>query len=66
LVLRRCLRHWLIPFGTIAPGGSKLGAWQMESTLKGRFVDFTASFKHDPGLGGGVDLAEKRGEQRTG
>lgn len=42
----------LLPFGDIAAGGVKLGGWRMVSGLKGRFIDFQASFTHDPGLGG--------------
>lgn len=41
-----------LPFGDIEPGGVKLGSWQMISSLRGRFIDFTASFTHAPELGG--------------
>jgi len=39
-------------FGTIA--GQKCGVadWQMVTTLSGMFVEFDASYTHDPGLGG--------------
>lgn len=42
----------LIPFGDIAAGAAKTAAWQMTSTLSGRFVEFTASFTHAAELGG--------------
>ena len=37
----------LIDFGDIAPGTSKMGRWQMESNIAGKFVDFTATFTHE-------------------
>ncbi|MES2740715.1 MAG: hypothetical protein V4754_07155 [Pseudomonadota bacterium] len=44
----------LINFGDIAGGGSKMGRWNMETTLAGKFVDFTASFSHADELGGAL------------
>ncbi|MFH1724773.1 MAG: fibronectin type III domain-containing protein [Elusimicrobiota bacterium] len=41
-----------IPFGDLAPDSAKLASWIMTATFSGRFVDFNASFTHDPGLGG--------------
>ena len=43
-----------LPFGDIGPGSAKIGSWQMISSLRGRFIDFTATFTHDPGLGGSL------------
>lgn len=44
----------LIDFGDIPPSSSKMGRWQMESNIAGRFVDFTASFTHSDELGGAL------------
>lgn len=44
----------LINFGDIASSTSKMGRWQMESNLAGRFVDFTATFTHSDELGGAL------------
>ncbi|CAM0997366.1 Fibronectin type-III domain-containing protein [Rhodanobacter sp. Root179] len=44
----------LIDFGDIAPGTSKMGRWQMESNIAGKFVDFTATFTHSDELGGAL------------
>ena len=38
--------------GDVAPGGTGIVNWIMESTLSGEFDDFTASFTHDDDLGG--------------
>lgn len=42
----------LLDFGTIAPSRNRMGRWLMESTLSGRFIDFSASFSHPDELGG--------------
>jgi len=44
----------LIDFGDIEPGKSKVGRWQMNTTLSGRFVDFGASYTHADELGGAL------------
>ncbi|MFA6094002.1 MAG: kelch repeat-containing protein [Elusimicrobiota bacterium] len=41
-----------IGFGDIPPGGTKLAAWSMVSSLAGRFTEFNASFTHAAELGG--------------
>jgi hypothetical protein len=42
----------LMDFGDIAPATSKMGRWVMESTLSGRFTEFSARFSHADELGG--------------
>lgn len=42
----------LIDFGNIAPSSAKMGRWDMQSTLAGEFIDFTASMTHSDELGG--------------
>lgn len=42
----------LLDFGTIAPSRNRIGRWLMESSLSGRFIDFSASFSHPDELGG--------------
>jgi hypothetical protein len=42
----------LIDFGDIAPETSKMGRWNMETTLAGKFTEFTARFSHADELGG--------------
>ncbi|HEY6898248.1 MAG TPA: hypothetical protein VI279_13380 [Rhodocyclaceae bacterium] len=44
----------LINFGDVPASTSKMGRWVMESTLAGRFIDFTARFSHADELGGAV------------
>jgi len=44
----------LINFGDIAPQQSRVGRWDMETTLSGQFIDFTASFTHADSLGGAL------------
>ncbi len=44
----------LIDFGDIAGNSSKVGRWEMISTLAGEFVDFTATFSHSDELGGAL------------
>lgn len=44
----------LINFGDIAASQSKVGRWIMETSLAGRFVDFTATITHADELGGAV------------
>ncbi|MEJ2405979.1 MAG: Ig-like domain-containing protein [Candidatus Thiodiazotropha sp.] len=44
----------LIDFGDIAGNSSKVGRWEMISTLAGEFVDFTATFTHADELGGAL------------
>ena len=42
----------LIPFGDLAGGQTAMGRWQMETTLSGEFVEFTAEYSHADELGG--------------
>ncbi len=42
----------LINFGDIPPNTSKMGRWIMETTLAGRFTEFSATFSHADELGG--------------
>jgi len=42
----------LINFGDVAAGTSKTGRWVMETTLAGKFTEFTAKFSHADELGG--------------
>lgn len=42
----------LINFGDIAAATSKTGRWIMESSLAGKFTEFTAKFSHADELGG--------------
>ena len=42
----------LIDFGQIDPNRSRVGRWQMTTTLSGTFIDFTANFTHADELGG--------------
>jgi len=44
----------LINFGEIAAGASKMGRWNMETTLAGKFTEFTAKFSHSDELGGSL------------
>jgi hypothetical protein len=44
----------LINFGDIASGTSKTGRWIMESSLAGKFTEFTAKFSHADELGGSL------------
>lgn len=44
----------LLNFGDIAPSTSKMGRWLMETTLAGKFVEFTAKFTHADELGGAL------------
>ena len=44
----------LINFGEIAANKSKVGRWLMESTLAGKFTEFSASFTHADELGGSL------------
>lgn len=44
----------LINFGDIAPTTSKMGRWNMETTLAGKFTEFTAKFSHADELGGAL------------
>lgn len=44
----------LINFGDIAAGTSKSGRWVMETTLAGKFTEFTAKFSHADELGGAL------------
>ena len=37
--------------GQIDPGQAKVGVWELVSTLQGRFLDFSASFKHTDAFG---------------
>jgi hypothetical protein len=42
----------LIDFGDIAPGASRMGRWNMLTTLSGQFHDFSAEYTHADSLGG--------------
>lgn len=44
----------LIDFGEIPAQTSKMGRWVMETTLAGRFTEFSARFSHSDELGGAV------------
>ncbi len=44
----------LIDFGDIAAQTSKMGRWVMETTLAGKFTEFTAKFSHADELGGAL------------
>lgn len=44
----------LINFGDIAPATSKMGRWLLETSLAGKFTEFTASFSHADELGGAL------------
>ena len=44
----------LLRLGDIAPGSSKVGRWNMTTTLAGRFVALDAQFTHADSLGGAV------------
>lgn len=44
----------LIDFGDIAAGSSKMGRWIMETSLAGKFTEFTARFSHADELGGAL------------
>ncbi|MDR7152745.1 hypothetical protein J2W49_004723 [Hydrogenophaga palleronii] len=44
----------LINFGDIAPQSAKMGRWVMETSLAGKFVEFTAKFTHADELGGAL------------
>jgi len=44
----------LINFGDIAPSTSKMGRWLLETTLAGKFTEFSASFSHADELGGSL------------
>lgn len=44
----------LINFGDVAPQSSRMGRWDMETTLSGQFKDFSATFTHADALGGAL------------
>lgn len=44
----------LLNFGDIAANSSKVGRWNMITTLSGRFVEFNAYYSHADELGGAV------------
>ena len=44
----------LINFGDIAASTSKTGRWVMETSLSGKFTEFSATFSHADELGGAV------------
>lgn len=44
----------LVNFGDILASTAKVGRWNMESTLAGRFTEFTARFSHADELGGAL------------
>jgi hypothetical protein len=44
----------LINFGDIAAATSKMGRWVMETSLSGKFTEFSATFSHADELGGAV------------
>ena len=42
----------LLAFGNIPAGEAKVGRWNMQTTLSGRFKEFSAEFSHSDELGG--------------
>lgn len=44
----------LLDFGDIGPGQSRVGRWLMETTLSGKFIEFSARFSHADELGGAL------------
>jgi hypothetical protein len=44
----------LVNFGDVAAGTSKMARWNMETTLAGKFTEFTAKFSHADELGGAL------------
>lgn len=44
----------LVDFGDVAAGTSKMARWNMETTLAGRFTEFSARFTHADELGGAL------------
>jgi hypothetical protein len=44
----------LVNLGDVAPDSSKMGRWIMETTLAGKFTEFTAKFSHADELGGAL------------
>lgn len=44
----------LLDFGDIPGNSSKMGRWNMETTLAGKFTEFTARFTHADELGGSL------------
>lgn len=44
----------LIDFGDVTANGTATGRWQMETTLAGKFTEFTAKFAHADELGGAL------------
>ena len=44
----------LLNFGEIAPATAKMGRWNMETTLAGKFTEFSARFSHSDELGGAL------------
>lgn len=42
----------LVDFGDVAPGRCGVGRWTLESSLSGRFIEFSATFSHSDELGG--------------
>lgn len=44
----------LLDFGEIGAASSKVGRWNMVTSLAGKFVDFTATYSHADGLGGAL------------
>ena len=44
----------LVDFGDLAAGSSKTGRWIMESTVAGKFTEFSAKFSHADELGGSL------------
>jgi uncharacterized repeat protein (TIGR01451 family) len=43
-----------INFGNVTAGASAMGRWIMETTLAGKFTEFTATFSHSDALGGAL------------
>lgn len=44
----------LIDFGDIAAGRNRMGRWTMQTTLAGKFVEFSARYTHSDELGGAL------------
>lgn len=55
----------LLDFGDIEANSSRMGRWQMMTSLSGKFIEFDANFTHADALGGSVTslLKETRAHQ---
>lgn len=55
----------LTDFGNLAPAEGKMGQWNMEVSLEGRFTEFDARFSHSDMLGGKLTSLIDEGNVRT-